>query len=135
MAALVAAVPAAFPILEANTAELFAVLQAGAGGVIDFCAACFPELLESLCRQWADPTQAPALQRLCRWIGDTDALLLGSLAFPRGVKAVLAARGLGIQPFSRQAVADLTAEQNTQVRELVRQFRSLGRDLGLTPLI
>jgi len=134
MAALVAAVPGGFPILEANAAELYAVLQAGASGVLDFCAACFPELLHHLCRQWPDPTRRPALQRLCRWIGDTDALLLGSLAFPRGVKAVLAARGLAIQPFSRQAVADLTGDQSAQVQDLVRQFRALSRDLGLTPV-
>ncbi len=135
MATLVAAVPPAFPILEANTADLLAVLQAGATGVLDFCAACFPELLDHLCRQWPDPSRRPALQRLCRWIGDTDALLLGSLAFPRGVKAVLAARGLAIQPFSRQAVADLNGEQNAQVQDLVRQFRSLSRELGIVPLI
>ncbi|MDI9405517.1 MAG: dihydrodipicolinate synthase family protein [Chitinophagaceae bacterium] len=135
MAALVAAVPRGFLILEANTADLFAVLQAGAAGVLDFCAACFPELLAYLCRSWADPKRRSSLQPLCRWIGDTDALLLGSLAFPRGVKAVLAARGLAIQPFSRQAVADLTRDQNAQVQDLVRQFRSLSRDLGITPLL
>lgn len=135
MAALVAAVPGGFPILEANTAELYAVLQAGASGVLDFCAACFPELLHHLCHQWPDPTRRPALQRLCRWIGDTDALLLGSLAFPRGVKAVLAVRGLAIQPFSRQAVADLTGDQSAQVKDLVREFRALSRDLGITPVL
>ena len=135
IAALVAATPAGFPILEANTAELWAVLQAGASGVVDFCAACFPELLQHLCRHWADPTQAQAVQRICRWIGDSDSLLLGSLAFPSGVKAVLAARGLAILPLSRQAVADLTTEQEALVNDLVRQFRSLSADLGVAPLI
>lgn len=72
--------------------------------------------------QWSDNSRRPALQRLRSWIGDTDALLLGSLAFTRGVKAVLAARGLAIQPFSRQAVADLNGEQNAQVRDQLRQF-------------
>lgn len=133
--ALVAEATAGLAILEANTAELDAVLQAGASGVIDFCAACFPEILDQLCRRWGDPSQAKTVQRLCRWIADTDALLLGSLAFPRGVKAVLAARGLAILPASRQAVADLTAEQEALVSDRVRHFRSLSRDLGLAPLI
>jgi dihydrodipicolinate synthase/N-acetylneuraminate lyase len=132
---LMAEAPPGFPILEANTAELWAVLQAGASGVIDFCAACFPELLQHLCRHWAEPTQVQAVQRLCRWIGDTDSLLLGSLPFPSGVKAVLAARGLSILPLSRQTVADLTAEQEALVSDLVRQFRSLSNEMGITPLI
>lgn len=135
IAGLVAATPDGFPILEANAADLAAVLQAGASGVIDFCAACFPELLDHLCRHWADPSQAMAMQRICRWIGDTDVHLLGSLAFPRGVKAVLAARGLAILPLSRQAVADLNSEQKALVDELVRQFRSLSGRLGIAPLI
>jgi dihydrodipicolinate synthase/N-acetylneuraminate lyase len=133
--ALAAQAPAGFTILEANTADLKAVLQAGASGVVDFCAACFPELLDHLCHRWADPSQATTVQRLCRWISDTDSLLLGSLAFPRGVKAVLAARGLAILPASRQAVADLTAEQEALVSDRVRQFRSLSGELGIAPLI
>jgi dihydrodipicolinate synthase/N-acetylneuraminate lyase len=135
MAALVAAVSPAVSILEANTADLYDVLQAGASGVLDFCAACFPELLDHLCRQWPDPAHRPSLQRLCSWVGDTDGLLLGSLAFPRGVKAVLAARGLAIQPFSRQSVADLTVDQNAEVQDLVRQFQALCQDLGVRRLI
>lgn len=131
IAALVADTPAGFPILEANTSDLAAGLQAGASGVLDFCAACFPELLNHLCRHWADPSQRQPLQNICRWIGDTDALLLGSLAFPRGVKAVLAARGLAILPLSRQAVADLNSDQKALVNDLVRQFRSLSGELGI----
>lgn len=135
IAALEAATSGGFPILEANTADLEAVLKAGASGVLDFCAACFPELLDHLCRHWADPTQTKAVQRICRWIGDSDALLLGSLAFPRGVKAVLATRGLAILPLSRQAVADLNTEQTSLVIDLVRQFRALSADLGIAPVI
>ena len=74
------------------------------------------------------------MQHLCRWICDTDSLLLGSLTFPRGVKAVLAARGLVILPASRQAVADLTAEQEALVSDRVRQFRSLSGELGIALL-
>jgi dihydrodipicolinate synthase/N-acetylneuraminate lyase len=133
--ALVAEAPAGFTILEANTADLEAVLQAGASGVVDFCAACFPELVDHLCRHWADPSQASTVQRLCRWIGETDSLLLGALAFPRGVKAVLAARGLAILPASRQAVADLTAEQAALVGDRVRQFHALSGELGIARLI
>ena len=102
--------------------------------MLDFCAACFPELLNYLCSHWADPAEGSKMQRLARWIGDTDALLLGSLAFPRGVKAVLQARGLPILSLSRQAVADLSPEQEALVKELVRQFRLLSRELGVAPL-
>jgi dihydrodipicolinate synthase/N-acetylneuraminate lyase len=135
MQELVGAAPQRFPILEANTTDLQGVLKAGASGVLDFCAACFPELLDHLCRHWGNPDEARTLQRLCRWIGDTDALLLGSLAFPRGVKAVLVARGLSLLPLSRQAVSDLTPEQSEQTRDLVRAFQSLCRELGITPLV
>lgn len=135
MQGLVGAVPQGFPILEANTTDLHGVLKAGASGVLDFCAACFPELLDHLCRHWGNPDEARTLERLCRWIGDTDALLLGSLAFPRGVKAVLVARGLSLLPLSRQAVSDLTPEQSEQTRDLVRNFQSLCRELGITPLL
>ena len=133
--ALVASTPTDFLILEANTSDLAAGLQAGASGVVDFCAACFPELLNHLCRHWADPPQREPLQRICRWIGDTDALLLGSLPFPLGVKAVLGARGLAILPLSRQAVTELTPEQQGLVNDRVRQFRLLCSELGIAPVI
>ncbi|MEB3270993.1 MAG: hypothetical protein VKJ44_05035 [Synechococcus sp.] len=83
IAALRSAAGAGFPIIEANTAQLAAVLAAGASGVVDFCAACFPELLAHLCRHWGDPVHAQPIQRLCHWISETDAVLLGSLPFPR----------------------------------------------------
>ena len=69
------------------------------------------------------------------WACDTDALLLGSLAFPSGVKDVLAARWLAVLPLSRQAVADLNADQKALVNDLVRQFRLLSSELAIAPVI
>jgi hypothetical protein len=103
--------------------------------VVDFCAACFPELLNHLCRHWADPSQRETLQRICRWIGDTDALLLGSLPFSLGVKALLGARGLAVLPLSRQAVKELTPDQQGLVNDRVQQFRLLSSELGIAPVI
>ena len=77
---------------------------------------------------------SPATPNRC-WAGDTDALLLGSLAFPSGVKDVLAARWLAVLPLSRQAVADLNADQKALVNDLVRQFRLLSSELGIAPVI
>ncbi|MCP9809449.1 dihydrodipicolinate synthase family protein [Cyanobium sp. HWJ4-Hawea] len=135
IAALRAAAGASFTLLEANTAELAATLAAGASGVMDFCAACFPELLTFLCRHWRDGGQIQSIQRLCKWIGQTDAVLLQSLPFPLDVKAALAARGFEILPLSRLNINDLTNEQQAVIQDLVRQFQALCQELGIKTLI
>jgi hypothetical protein len=48
---------------------------------------------------------------------------------------VLAARWLAVLPLSRQAVADLNADQKALVNDLVRQFRLLSSELGIAPVI
>jgi len=87
-------------------------------------------VVENLLRQ----EFSPATPNRC-WAGDTDALLLGSLAFPSGVKDVLAARWLAVLPLSRQAVADLNADQKALVNDLVRQFRLLSSELAIALVI
>jgi hypothetical protein len=42
---------------------------------------------------------------------------------------------VAILPASRQAVADLTAEQEALVSDRVRQFRSLSGEVGIALLI
>jgi len=135
VAAIAARVPAGFAIEEANTAELFAVLAAGATGITDFCAAAFPELLNYLCQQWASASDRTKLQRVCAWIGRTDATLSAELPFPLSVKVVLQQRGVPIRPLSRQAVDAFTMEQQQRAADLVQQFQGLCHDLGLTSLI
>lgn len=122
-------------LYEANSSDLAAALAASASGVLNFSAAAFPELVAALVQRWGDAAQAERLGRLCRWIGESDAQLQTSLSFPRGIKAALALRGLPITALSRQAVADLNAEQQAAVRELVGQFHAWCRDLAVTPLV
>ena len=135
VSALLQAAGPGLRIYAANCAELAAVLTAGAAGVLDFSAAAFPELVAALVRHWGDPARKDQLLRLCRWIGASDRQFLMDLSFPRGIKAALALRGLPISPLSRQAVAELSGEQQALVVELVRQFHGWCRDLDLTPLI
>jgi len=122
-------------LYQANTSDLAAVLADGAAGVLNFSAAAFPELLGALLQRWGDRSQAETLDRLCRWIAASDAAFQSALAFPRGIKAALALRGLAISPRSRQAVADLSADQQAGVVDVVQQFRGWCRDLNVRPLI
>ena len=135
VAAMVAQLPAGFAIYEANTAELYAVLEAGATGVTDFCAAAFPELLRYLCQQWGPGGDPAKLQRVCSWIASTDMALSRQLPFPLSVKVVLQRRGLPILPLSRQAVNDFNGEQRQQAADLVQQFEALRNDLGIPSLL
>ncbi|MFM1811248.1 MAG: hypothetical protein RLZZ336_186 [Cyanobacteriota bacterium] len=135
VAAFAARVPPDFIIDEANTAELFAVLQTGSAGIMDFCAAAFPELLTFLCQQWGNSSDQNQLQRVCAWIASTDAALSNELPFPRSVKVVLQQRGVPILPLSRQAVNAFTPEQQQRAADLVQQFEGLRRDLGIASLI
>jgi len=135
VAAIAAGVPTGFAIFEANTADLFAVLAAGATGITDFCGAAFPELLRYLCQQWGNAGDQAKLQRVCTWIASTDAVLSTELPFPLSVKVVLQQRGVPIQPLSRQAVNALTPGQQQRAADLVQQFEGLRRDLGLASLI
>lgn len=131
--AMAAVVPSGFSIYEANTADLFAVLQTGAAtGVMDFCAATFPELLQYLCQHWGQTTEASNLQRLCNWIATTDATLLTQLPFPLSVKVVLQLRGLPILPLSRLNINSFGKEQRTVAADLVDQFNGLCKDLKIT---
>lgn len=135
VAAMVGQVPAGFGIYQANSAELFAVLEAGVTGITDFCAAAFPELLRYLCHQWG-PTGDPAkVQKVCAWIASTDAALSSQLPFPLSVKVVLQRRGLPILPLSRQAVNDLNGEQQQIAADLVQQFEALRNDLEIPSLL
>jgi dihydrodipicolinate synthase/N-acetylneuraminate lyase len=135
VAAIAARVPAAFSIYEANTADLFAVLEAGAAGITDFCAAAFPELLRYLCQRWGNVDDRANLQRVSAWIASTDAALLGELPFPLSIKVVLQQRGLPILPLSRQAVNTFNSEQQQRAADLVQQFNGLRRDLGVASLL
>jgi dihydrodipicolinate synthase/N-acetylneuraminate lyase len=135
VAAITARVPAGFAIYEANTADLFAVLEAGAAGITDFCAAAFPELLRYLCQRWGNVDEQAKLQRVCAWIASADAALLSELPFPLSVKVVLQRRGLPIMPLSRQAVTAFNGEQQQRAAELVRQFDGLRNDLGIPSLL
>ena len=135
VAAMVGQVPAGFAIYQANTAELFAVLEAGATGITDFCAAAFPELLRYLCHQWGPAGDPAKVQRVCAWIASTDAALSSQLPFPLSVKVVLQRRGLPILPLSRQAVNDFNGEQRQQAADLVQQFQALRNDLGIPSLL
>ena len=132
---MVGQVPAGFAIYQANTAELFAVLEAGATGITDFCAAAFPELLRYLCHQWGPAGDPAKVQRVCAWIASTDAALSSQLPFPLSVKVVLQRRGLPILPLSRQAVNDFNGEQRQQAADLVQQFQALRNDLGIPSLL
>ncbi len=131
VAAIATRVPARFAIYEANTADLFAVLEAGAAGITDFCAAAFPELLRYLCQRWGNSDDQVKLQRVCAWIASTDATLLSELPFPLSVKVVLQRRGLPILPLSRQAVNTFSGEQQQRAADLVQQFEGLRNDLGI----
>jgi hypothetical protein len=51
------------------------------------------------------------------------------------VKALLGARGLAVLPLSRQAVKELTPEQQGLVNDRVQQFRLLSSELGIAPVI
>ena len=135
VAAMAGQVPAGFAIYEANTAELFAVLEAGAAGITDFCAAAFPELLGYLCQHWGRTGDSAKLQRVCAWIANTDAVLSRQLPFPLSVKVVLQQRGVPILPLSRQSVNDFNTEQRQQAADLVQQFEALRVDLGIPSLL
>jgi len=135
VAAMAGQVPAGFAIYEANTAELFAVLEAGATGITDFCGAAFPELLRYLCHQWGPAGDPAKLQRVCAWIASTDALLSSQLPFPLSVKVVLQRRGVPILPLSRETVSNFNGEQQQQAADLVQQFEALRNDLGIPSLL
>ena len=133
ISAMAAAVPSKFAIYEANTAELFAVMQTGAvTGVMDFCAAAFPELLQYLCQHWGQAAQATTLERICNWIATTDATLLTQLPFPLSVKVVLQLRGFPILPLSRLNINGFSREQRNIAADLVQQFQGLSKDIGIT---
>jgi dihydrodipicolinate synthase/N-acetylneuraminate lyase len=135
VSALLQATGGALRIYEANSADLAEVLTAGASGVLNVSAAVFPELVAALMKGWGDPARSEQLRRLCGWIGSSDTQFQTALSFPRGIKAALALRGLPITALSRQAVADLSGDQQAAVTELVRQFRGWCRDLAVTPLV
>lgn len=134
VAALLQAAGPGLQLYAANTSDLAAVLTDGAAGVLNVSAAAFPELLAALVQRWGDRSQAASLRGLCRWIGDSDAAFQSALSFPRGIKAALALRGLAISPRSRQAVADLSADQQAAVADRVQQFKGWCRDLDVSPL-
>lgn len=130
--AMAAVVPSGFSIYEANTADLFAVLQTGAAaGAMDFCAAAFPELLQYLCQHWGQGTEASNLERICNWIATTDAILLNQLPFPLSVKVILQLRGAPILPLSRLNINNFSKEQRTVTADLVNQFNGLCKDLKI----